>query len=118
MAIKEGRNAIGFDIEEKYVEMGNKRTDIIKAQPSLFFLNVRWQKKKRKRMIRQILNWNTDVVLAYNGKALAKKGHLEHKCSTLAPKFHSSTKVEFTTSSPFFANAMLCVRLIFSVDFQ
>ncbi len=37
MAIKEGRNAIGFDIEEKYVKMGNKRTDIIKAQPSLFF---------------------------------------------------------------------------------
>jgi site-specific DNA-methyltransferase (adenine-specific) len=36
MAIKEGRNAIGFDIEEKYVEMGNKRTNIIKAQPSLF----------------------------------------------------------------------------------
>ena len=36
MAIKEGRNAIGFDIEEKYVEMGNKRIDIIKAQPSLF----------------------------------------------------------------------------------
>jgi site-specific DNA-methyltransferase (adenine-specific) len=37
MAIKEGRNTIGFDIEEKYVEMGNKRTDIIKSQPSLFF---------------------------------------------------------------------------------
>jgi len=37
MAIKEGRNAIGFDIEKKYVEMGNKRTDIIKAQPSIFF---------------------------------------------------------------------------------
>ena len=37
MAIKEGRKAIGFDIEEKYVEMGNKRIDIIKAQPSLFF---------------------------------------------------------------------------------
>lgn len=37
MAIKEGRKAIGFDIEPKYVEMGNKRTDIIKAQPSLFF---------------------------------------------------------------------------------
>lgn len=36
MAIKEGRKAIGFDIEEKYVEMGNKRTDIIKAQPTLF----------------------------------------------------------------------------------
>ena len=36
MAIKEGRNAIGFDIEEKYVEMGNKRIDIINAQPSLF----------------------------------------------------------------------------------
>lgn len=37
MAVKEGRNVIGFDIEEKYVNMGNKRTDIIKAQPSLFF---------------------------------------------------------------------------------
>lgn len=37
MAIKEGRKAIGFDIEEKYVEMGNKRTVIIKSQPSLFF---------------------------------------------------------------------------------
>lgn len=24
------------------------------------------KKKKRKRMIRQMLNWNTDVVLAYN----------------------------------------------------
>jgi len=36
MAIKEGRNAIGYDIEEKYVEMGNKRTHIIKSQPSLF----------------------------------------------------------------------------------
>jgi len=36
MAIKEGRKAIGFDIEEKYVKMGNKRTDIIKTQPSLF----------------------------------------------------------------------------------
>ena len=36
MAIKEKRNFIGYDIEEKYVEMGNKRVDIIKAQPSLF----------------------------------------------------------------------------------
>ena len=36
MAIKEGRKAIGFDIEEKYVDMANKRVDIIKAQPSLF----------------------------------------------------------------------------------
>ena len=36
MAIKEGRKAIGFDIEEKYVDMANRRVDIIKAQPSLF----------------------------------------------------------------------------------
>jgi len=36
MAIKEGRNAIGFDVEKKYVEMGNKRVDLIKNQPSLF----------------------------------------------------------------------------------
>lgn len=27
----------------------------------------RWQKKERKRMIAQNFNWNTDVVLAYNG---------------------------------------------------
>jgi len=39
MAIKEGRQAIGFDIEEKYVEMGNKRTHIIKSQPSLFVVS-------------------------------------------------------------------------------
>ena len=36
MAIKEGRKAIGFDIEEKYVEMGNKRCETILAQPQLF----------------------------------------------------------------------------------
>ena len=53
---------------------------------------VRWQKIKN---------------ITANVKALAKKGILEHKCSTLAPKFHRSTKVQFITSSPFFANAML-----------
>jgi len=26
------------------------------------------KKKEKKRMIRQMLNWNTDVVLAYNGR--------------------------------------------------
>jgi len=36
MAIKEGRKAIGYDIEKKYVDMANKRVDIINAQPSLF----------------------------------------------------------------------------------
>lgn len=36
MAIKEGRKAIGFDIEEKYVEMGNKRANLIKSSPTLF----------------------------------------------------------------------------------
>ncbi len=36
MAIKEGRKAIGYDIEKKYVDMANRRVDIIKAQPSLF----------------------------------------------------------------------------------
>jgi len=36
MSIKEGRKAIGFDIELKYVEMGNKRANAIKSQPSLF----------------------------------------------------------------------------------
>ena len=53
-----------------------------------------------------LLMWKL-VKITANGEALAKKGHLEHKCSALAPRFHSSTKVEFTTSSPFFANAML-----------
>jgi DNA modification methylase len=37
MALKEGRNFIGFEVTEKHYQMGNKRTDIIKAQPSLFF---------------------------------------------------------------------------------
>ena len=36
MAIKDGRKAIGYDIEKKYVDMANRRVDIIKAQPSLF----------------------------------------------------------------------------------
>ena len=36
MAIKEGRKAIGFDIENKYVEMSNKRIKTFKDAPSLF----------------------------------------------------------------------------------
>jgi len=36
MAIKENRNFIGFEINEKHVNYGNKRTDNVKAQPSLF----------------------------------------------------------------------------------
>lgn len=36
MAIKEGRRAIGFDIDLKNVEMANKRVEIIKMQPDLF----------------------------------------------------------------------------------
>ena len=36
MSIKEGRKAIGFDIEEKYVEMSNDRIQGILKQPSLF----------------------------------------------------------------------------------
>lgn len=37
MAIQEGRRAIGFDIENKYVDMGNKRAELIKMQPKLFY---------------------------------------------------------------------------------
>ena len=36
MALKENRNFIGFEINEKHVNYGNKRTENIKAQPSLF----------------------------------------------------------------------------------
>jgi site-specific DNA-methyltransferase (adenine-specific) len=36
MSIKEGRNFIGFDIEQKYVEIANKRVDLIKQTPQLF----------------------------------------------------------------------------------
>lgn len=36
MSIKEGRRAIGFDIEEKYAEMSNDRIQGILSQPSLF----------------------------------------------------------------------------------
>jgi site-specific DNA-methyltransferase (adenine-specific) len=36
MAVKENRNFIGFEINEKHVNYGNKRTNNVKAQPSLF----------------------------------------------------------------------------------
>lgn len=36
MAVKEGRETIGFDIEEKYCKMSNKRVQNILRQPSLF----------------------------------------------------------------------------------
>lgn len=36
MSIKEGRKAIGYDIEKKYVEMSNKRIKTFKDAPSLF----------------------------------------------------------------------------------
>lgn len=37
MCVKENRNFIGFEIEERYTKMANDRTDLIKQQPSLFF---------------------------------------------------------------------------------
>ena len=36
MSIKEGRKAIGYDIEKKYVDMSNKRIKTFKDAPSLF----------------------------------------------------------------------------------
>ncbi len=36
MAIKEGRKAIGYDIEKKYVDMSNKRIKTFKDAPTLF----------------------------------------------------------------------------------
>ena len=36
MSIKEGRKAIGYDIEQKYVDMSNKRIKTFKDAPSLF----------------------------------------------------------------------------------
>lgn len=36
MAIKEGRRCIGFDIEQKYVEMANKRIEKHLSQPTIF----------------------------------------------------------------------------------
>lgn len=36
MALKEGRNFIGFDIEQKYVDYANKRCEKIKQTPELF----------------------------------------------------------------------------------
>jgi len=38
------------------------------------------KKKKRKRMIRQMLNWNTDVVLAYNGLRAWRSGFCALAC--------------------------------------
>jgi site-specific DNA-methyltransferase (adenine-specific) len=39
MAIKENRNFIGFEINKKHVNYGNKRTENIKVQPSLFAIS-------------------------------------------------------------------------------
>jgi len=36
MSIKEGRKAIGYDIDKKYVEMSNKRIKTFKDAPTLF----------------------------------------------------------------------------------
>jgi len=36
MSVKEGRKAIGYDINEKYVNMSNKRIEAVKDFPSLF----------------------------------------------------------------------------------
>jgi DNA modification methylase len=36
MSIKEGRKAIGYDIEKKYVDMSNKRIKTFKDAPTLF----------------------------------------------------------------------------------
>jgi len=36
MAIKEGRRFVGFDVEQKYVDMSNERCRAIMSQPSLF----------------------------------------------------------------------------------
>ena len=36
MAVKEGRRFIGFDVEQKYVDMSNERCRNIMSQPSLF----------------------------------------------------------------------------------
>ena len=36
MSVKDGRNFIAFEIEEKYVKMSNDRVQNILRQPSLF----------------------------------------------------------------------------------
>ena len=36
MSVKEGRRAIGYDIESKYVEMSNRRVQAILMKPELF----------------------------------------------------------------------------------
>ena len=36
MALKEKRNFIGFEIEEKHVNTSNKRIELIKSKPQLF----------------------------------------------------------------------------------
>jgi hypothetical protein len=74
---------------------------------------------KIKKSVLKILSANSECFrvsagIAPNVEALAKKGHLKNECSALAPKFHSSTNVQFTTSSPFFANAML-VAAVFTI---
>ena len=57
----------------------------------LCFKRALAKKKKRKRMIRQMLNWNTNVVLAYNGSGIAEGRDLKDKSFSLAQMPNRST---------------------------
>ena len=54
------------------------------------------KKKKRKRMIRQMLNWNTDVVLAYNVGRIGEAREFEIRQLGFVPsaKLITKSKIE------------------------
>lgn len=55
-------------------------------------------------MIRQMLNWNTDVVLAYNDLRLGEGGDFNHKCQCGERMLNIAVIVERSTAPPLLPN--------------
>ena len=53
-----------------------------------------------------------------NGEALAKKGHLEHECSTLVQCFIVAQMLNLQRQAPFLPMQCYAFALFFSIDFQ
>ncbi len=56
--------------------------------------------------------------VVHNVEALAKKGHLEYKCSTLAQCFIVAQKLNLQRQAPFLPILCYAFALFFRVDFQ
>ena len=63
-------------------------------------------------MIRQMLNWNTDVVLAYNGLGIAEGGVYLHNRPSEAQKLNVVQLLISGTSAPTFGNTLLVAGVL------